>query len=160
MFGYISQILSQFTKTQRILALIILVFSIVVISIAPSYISAITLDRSELEERIKRQNTRIKVLESQIDTLDAKIRINRTDCTNKILEREHEFILMLDELRDDMVRYKSTARKMDIRQFSMISDTIVTSDRKILELPTDPEFNPSPMINKIEKMKSKIAENK
>lgn len=158
MFKYISQILAQFTKTQRILALTIVLFSIIVVSLAPSYISTITMDRTELEDKIKRQDAKIKTLESQIDTLDFKIRISRTDCTNEILTREQEFIRMLDELRGDMVKYNSPVRRRDNRQIMV--DTVMLSQRKMIQLPEEPVFNAKPMITKIDRMKSKITKNK
>ena len=65
MFKYISQILSQFTKTQRVIALLMLLTSITIITIGPKLIDSITLDRKELEEKITKQKTRIKYLEKK-----------------------------------------------------------------------------------------------
>ena len=157
MFKYISQILAQFTRAQRILALVIVLLAIVIISLAPSYISTITMDRSELETKIRNQEIRIRSLESQIDTLDYRIRTGREDCTNEILAREQEFLIMLDELRGDMLKYKGIKKK-DIRPIMV--DSLVVSERRVMILPEEPSFNPKPMINKIDKMKSKIIKNK
>jgi energy-converting hydrogenase Eha subunit F len=49
MFKYISKILAQFSTPQKIVALSMLLLAIVIISIAPSFISSITLDRDELD---------------------------------------------------------------------------------------------------------------
>ena len=49
MFKYISEILSQFSKTQRVMALLMVLTTITIITIAPSLIDSITEDRTELE---------------------------------------------------------------------------------------------------------------
>ena len=62
MFKYISKILAQFSTSQKIVALSMLLLSIIIITIAPSLISSITLDRNELNSEIKKQNNKIKNL--------------------------------------------------------------------------------------------------
>jgi uncharacterized membrane protein (DUF106 family) len=47
MFKYISKIIAQFSTPQKIIALSMLLLAII-ISIAPSLISSVTLDREEL----------------------------------------------------------------------------------------------------------------
>jgi hypothetical protein len=65
MFKYISNILSQFTPAQRILALLILVLSVIIITLGPSLIDAITLDRTELTKDLNNKETRINFLEKK-----------------------------------------------------------------------------------------------
>lgn len=48
MFEYISKIIAQFSTPQKIIAPSMLLLAIIIISIAPSLISSITLDREEL----------------------------------------------------------------------------------------------------------------
>jgi hypothetical protein len=113
MFKYISTILSQFTQAQRIIALILLLFSIVVMTIAPSFISSITLDREELMQNLENKETRIKALESEIDTLSNRIRQNQRLCTDQITQREQEFIEMLNQLKGELQQPRNpTAVKM------------------------------------------------
>lgn len=79
-----------------------LLLSIVIISIAPSIISSVTLDRDELNSEIKRQDTKIKNLEIHADSLEYKIRKSGMECTNQIVLREEEFLEMLENLKGDL----------------------------------------------------------
>ena len=92
MFKYISSILSQFSTPQKIVALSMLLLAIVIITIAPSIISSITLDREELNSEIKRQDLKIEKLEIDVDSLESSIRKNGRECTNAIVSREEEFL--------------------------------------------------------------------
>ena len=162
MFKYISEILSHFTKTQRIMALLMLLTTIAIISIAPSFISSITTDRSELELKITKQTERITSLENHIDTLDLQIRESQRSCTQEIYARENEFIQMLDEIRADAFKYKvSTKTNENIvvnRKKSNGDDETVM----MMEMPrqepikTEVKVDISPVLSKIDKMKKKI----
>jgi hypothetical protein len=162
MFKYISEILSHFTKTQRIMALLMLLTTIAIISIAPSFISSITTDRSELELKITKQAERITLLENHIDTLDTKIRESQRSCTQEIWARENEFIQMLDEIRADAFKYKvSTKNSTEPRLVTkMKSDG--DGDVMMMEMPrqepikTEVKVDISPVLSKIDKMKKKI----
>lgn len=99
MFKYISEILSQFSTPQKITALSMLLLSIVLISISPSLINAINIDREELNTEIARKNSKIKNLEKQVDVKDELIRSGQSECTNRIVQREIEFISMLEDLK-------------------------------------------------------------
>ena len=92
MFKYISEILAQFTKTQRVMALLMVLTTITIITIGPSLIDSITTDRKELELKITKQTDRISSLENHIDTLDFEIRQNQRSCTQQLYSREEEFI--------------------------------------------------------------------
>ena len=123
MFKYISKILAQFSTPQKIVALSMLLLAIVIITIAPSFISSITLNRDELNSEIKRQDTKIKNLEINVDSLEYKIRKSGMECTNQIVLREEEFLEMLESL------------KGDLRNHNNIEDRIVrlntTTEKKI-----------------------------
>ena len=102
MFKYISSILAQFTSGQKIIALSLLLLSIVFVTLGPSLVNTITLDRDELTQDLKNKEVRIKKLESDIDTLSEKIRNNQMECTDQITLREKKFIRMLDELKSEL----------------------------------------------------------
>jgi hypothetical protein len=123
MFKYISKILAQFSTPQKIVALSMLLLSIVIISIAPSFIASITLNRDELNSEIKRQDSKIKNLEINVDSLEYRIRKSGMECTNQIVLREEEFLEMLERL------------KGDLRNHNNIEDRIVrlntTTEKKI-----------------------------
>ena len=165
MFKYIAEILAQFTKAQKVIALLMVLLSVIIISLAPSFIGAMTVDCEELKSQVARQNTRIVSLENLVDTLDLKIRKSQRECTNEITTRESEFIQMLEELKRD-ARLKEAPDNLVTKRYQterFIEDTIngdqVVSAMKIQELPEPPKkpkTSMKGMINKIERMQSKI----
>lgn len=100
MFRYISQIIAQFSTPQKIIALSLILLSIVIITIGPSLID----DKRELKEDLLNKDQKIKALESDLNRKDSLIRKEQSNCTNQIVEREKEFISMLDNLKDKAKR--------------------------------------------------------
>jgi hypothetical protein len=163
MFKYISEILSQFSKTQRVMALLMVLTTITIISIGPSLIDSITTDRKELELKITKQAERITLLENQIDTLDSKIREGQKSCTQEIYARENEFIQMLDEIRAEAFKYKvSTKNSEPILVNRMKSNGDGDGGVMMMEMPrqesvkTEVKVDISPILSKIDKMKKNI----
>lgn len=159
MFKYISEILAQFTRTQRIMALLMVLTTITIITIAPSFISSITTDRKELEKEIERQAVRISSLESQIDTLDQKVRDGQRSCTQEIYARESEFIQMLDEIRSEAYKCKTVEKYPNM----IVRNEESSNGEPVMRMETmrTPEVKAdiSPILKKIEKMKREIKKN-
>ena len=162
MFKYISEILSQFSKTQRVMARLMVLTTIAIISIAPSFISSITTDRSELELKITKQTERITSLENHIDTLDLQIRESQRSCTQEIWARENEFIQMLDEIRADAFKYKVSTKNSNEPRLVTKMKSDGDGDVMMMEMPrqepikTEVKVDISPVLSKIDKMKKKI----
>ena len=159
MFKYISEILSQFSKSQRVMALLMVLTTITIISIGPSLIDSITTDRTELELKITKQTERITSLENHIDTLDWQIRESQKSCTQEIWARENEFIQMLDEIRADAFKYKVSTKTSDVvvnRTKSTGDDGVMMMEMPRQETKTDVKVDISPVLSKIDKMKKKV----
>ncbi len=158
MFKYISEILSQFTKTQKVMALLMVLTTITIITIGPSLIDSITTDKEELELKITKQTQRITSLENHIDTLDSKIRESQKSCTQEIYARENEFIQMLDEIRAEAFNYR--VKKTNVSAMMRVKiDTITKHGDYELDDPiveTKVKVDISPILSKIDKMKKKI----
>ena len=158
MFKYISEILSQFTKTQKVMALLMVLTTITIITIGPSLIDSITTDKEELELKITKQTQRITSLENQVDTLDSKIRESQKSCTQEIYTRENEFIQMLDEIRAEAFNYR--VKKTNVSAMMRVKIDTITKhgdyelDDPIIE--TKVKVDISPLLSKIDKMKKKI----
>jgi len=158
MFKYISEILSQFSKTQRVMALLMVLTTITIITIGPSLIDSITTDKEELELKITKQTQRITSLENQVDTLDSKIRESQKSCTQEIYARENEFIQMLDEIRAEAFNYR--VKKTNVSAMMRVKIDTITKhgdydlDDPIIE--TKVKVDISPVLSKIDKMKKKI----
>ena len=160
MFKYISEILSQFSKTQRVMALLMVLTTITIITIGPSLIDSITTDRKELELKITKQTERITLLENHIDTLDFEIREGQKSCTQEIWARESEFIRMLDEIRAEAFKYKVSTRTNERvvvnRKKSNGGDEVMMMERPRVETPPEVKVDISSVLSKIDKMKKKI----
>ena len=160
MFKYISEILSQFSKTQRVMALLMVLTTITIITIGPSLIDSITTDRTELELKITNQSNRIKILENQVDTLDSKIRAGQRSCTQEIWARENEFIQMLDEIRAEAFKYKvSTKTNENIvvnRKSNGDDENVMMMEIPRQESKPEVKVDISPILSKIDKMKKSI----
>ena len=161
MFKYISEILSHFTKTQRIMALLMLLTTITIITIGPSLIDSITTDRTELELKITKQTERITSLENHIDTLDWQIRESQKSCTQEIWARENEFIQMLDEIRAEAFKYKVSTRTnenivVNRKKSNGDDETVMMMEMPRQETKTEVKVDISPILSKIDKMKKNI----
>jgi hypothetical protein len=162
MFKYISEILSQFSKTQRVMALLMVLTTITIITIGPSLIDSVTTDRTELELKITKQTERITSLENHIDTLDWQIRESQKSCTQEIYARENEFIQMLDEIRSEAFKYKvSTKTNENIVVNKKKSNGNDDENVMMMEMPrqetkTEVKVDISPILSKIDKMKKNI----
>jgi hypothetical protein len=161
MFKYISEILSQFSKTQRVMALLMVLTTITIITFGTSLIDSITTDRTELELKITNQSNRIKILENQVDTLDSKIRAGQRSCTQEIWARENEFIQMLDEIRLEAFKYKvSTKTNENIvvnrKKSNGDDENVMMMEMPRQETKTEVKVDISPILSKIDKMKKSI----
>jgi hypothetical protein len=160
MFKYISEILSQFSKTQRVMALLMVLTTITIITIAPSLIDSITEDRTELELKITKQTERITSLENHIDTLDWQIRESQKSCTQEIWARESEFIQMLDEIRAEAFKYKVSTKTSDVvvnrKKSTGDDENVMMMEMPRQETKTEVKVDISPILSKIDKMKKNI----
>lgn len=133
--------------------------AIIIITIAPSFISSITMDRKDLETKIEKQNERINSLENLVDTLDQKVREGQRSCTQELFERESEFIKMLDEIRSEAYKCKTVEKypKMLMRTNESTEGEPVMR----MEAMVRPEVKAdvSPILRKIDKMKKEIKKN-
>ena len=161
MFKYISEILSQFSKTQRVMALLMVLTTITIITIGPSLIDSVTTDRTELELKITKQTERITSLENHIDTLDWQIRESQKSCTQEIWSRENEFIQMLDEIRAEAFKYKVSTRTnenivVNRKKSNGDDENVMMMEMPRQETKTEVKVDISPILSKIDKMKKNI----
>ena len=161
MFKYISEILSQFSKTQRVMALLMVLTTITIITIGPSLIDSVTTDRTELELKITKQTDRITLLENHIDTLDWQIRESQKSCTQEMYNRENEFIQMLDEIRAEAFKYKVSTRTnenivVNRKKSNGDDETVMMMEMPRQETKTEVKVDISPILSKIDKMKKNI----
>jgi len=139
MFKYISEIISHFTAPQRILALLLLLLSIIIVSVGPSYIDSITLNQDEYVEEIKKQKAVNKIFRNEVDSLNSKLIRNQRECTDQIIQRERELLEREQEIWDELerlkriIRDKSNANQIVLpTQVEPVYDTLVIDGDTII----------------------------
>ena len=158
MFKYISEIISQFSTPQKVIALSLVLLSIVIITISPSLIGAITMDRKDLNKSIEDKKEIIRTLEEELKAKNLLIIDNGRSCTNEILKREQEFIGMLGQIKGDL-------RKRDVKEEPIIYESyrrstddstmqMILPSPQVIQVRKDPDLKG--VINKIEMMEKKI----
>ena len=140
MFKYISEILSQFSMTQRIMALLIVLSSIIIITISPNLIDALTQDNTELDVKIERQKNEIDFLQKEVDTLKVTIRNNSRECTDEIIKREKEIMEEIEILRNRIRSMGSYHRESNPIKIYDGHDTIVTLPSPVIMEDPRPEM--------------------
>lgn len=150
MFKYVSEILSQFTQTQRILVLLFLLLSIITLYLGPTYLNTITLDNDELTTELNNQKKINFKFKNSIDSLNQKIIDNQINCTNKIIERETEILGLIDGITRKMNGTKMGYRTVNKTNVSDTSDVIVSE----VVIVSDPR--PEIMMKELNKLKSNI----
>ena len=169
MFQYISQILKSFTPGQRILALLILVMSIVMITLGPSFINSNTNTCDELTIRLKSQENQIIELNQRVNELNTQLLSGQKECTDNLIAKQREIMDMVNSMIKDAehsnkqtivktdVPRKLTMKRMDNGDEStgeVSAMMIKEPETKVIIVKDNTE-----MIKKLKTMKTKIQTN-
>ncbi len=155
MFRYISEIIAQFSTPQKVIALSLILLSIVIITIGPSMIES----NDELKEEIDAKTIKIKALESELNEKDTKIRSEQKSCTNQILEREKEFVAMLDYLQNKAKKDNNkiiSQTNMEFFPVISVSDSLLYSPGPPTQSTIIVKNDMGNIINEIDNLKKKI----
>ena len=155
MFRYISEIIAQFSTPQKVIALSLILLSIVIITIGPSMIES----NDELKEEIDAKTIKIKALESELNEKDTKIRSEQKSCTNQILEREKEFVAMLDYLQNKAKKDNNkiiSQTNMEFFPVISVSDSLLYSPEPPSQSTIIVKNDMGNIINEIDNLKKKI----
>jgi hypothetical protein len=114
MFKYFYKILSQFSVKQKINALIILCATVLIATIVPILIKSFILDEQELKNKIENQRKQISYLEIQVDSINIELRNSKKECTNLIIERENEFLELLEKLQKEILKTMTEKRSINL----------------------------------------------
>lgn len=147
MFKSISDILSKFTQRQRIIALLLLLFSITLISVGPQLIDSWrggTPD--EYRDVIQTQNEQIRDLQIELGELNTKLVSSFQECTDKVIQRERQIAKMIDDI---------------IKSNTIVYDALMiiedTSDVKMLTAPS-PTYSNYGLLESLEGLKSELMD--
>ena len=126
MFNSIADILGKFTPQQRIIALLLVLFTIAIVSVGPQMIDAIQPEvPAEYQSIVDSQNEKIRGLSSEVIRLNDEIVRGNQECTDRVVRREREILVYID----DIIRMgQSSMRENNLlvsNQMVMGNDTIV-----------------------------------
>ena len=106
MFKYISEIIGKISMAQRIWALLIVLITIIIVTLGPPTLDALSQDNEELTLKVERQRRQILNLSMEVDSLNSLVIKNQRDCTNRIVDREEEIYAQIDRL-ERLIRSQS-----------------------------------------------------
>jgi hypothetical protein len=123
----VQQILTTLTRRQRMTGLIILVLAAIIIFVLPSYFKSISPETEELKKTISFQQTQIDTLSNnllfqnkRLVDLNRQIILNEQECTNRIVEREKEIMIIIEGMKNTL-KYQS--QTITIRDSLLLEST-------------------------------------
>ena len=164
MFKYISEILKSFTPAQRITALLILVFSIIILTLGPALIKSNTSTCDELTLRVKSQEEQIVELNQRVTDLNNELLSGQKECTDNLIAKQKEIMEIVNGM---IAEAESSNKKPKIVMMKKVThpDFSNTTENGELEmksesLPPPPSYNRvtdnSDMVSKLKQLKNKI----
>jgi len=145
MFKYLSEILKQFSPTQRILALLILVLTITILTLGNTYLNNVSVDTEYYKEQIKILNK--KIVDSETRHSDELIESHRT-CTQEMIQRELDIVDEIERLKIALSNGQRQQNRMIVSSDSILPSPIIIG-------PTNMEL----MLNGLDNLKGKILTN-
>lgn len=165
MFKYISEILKSFTPAQRITALLILVFSIIILTLGPAIINSNTNTCDELTLRVKSQEEQITQLNQRVTELNSQLLLGQRECTDNLIAKQKEIMEIVNgmiveaESANKSQRKKVMMRRVTYPDFST-TDENGQPTMKVEAAPPPPVYEPvtdnSDMVYKLKQLKNKI----
>lgn len=98
MLKYVSEILTKFTPQQRVIALLLLLLSIVLMTNGGELIKSIKGTPDDVTQVLENQKLQIQTLQSETSHLNNMIIDVQRECTNKILKREEEMAVEIQNI--------------------------------------------------------------
>ena len=130
MFQNIKDILTTFTPGQRLIALLLLLFSLCIISVGPKIINIMSHDDTLIQKRLDLQKELIDKQGQEIKKLNDTIIFNQINCTNSLIQRERQLYSMVDDVIKNEERKirKNNSRSPASVDPMIDSITIVSND--------------------------------
>lgn len=166
MFNYISEILKNFGPAQRIMALLILLFSIIIITLGPSIIDAKTDTCDELRLRIKSQQEQIVDLNARVDELNKELLTGQKECTDNLIAKQREIMNIVNGMIADAERADNQQivrvnpeKKMMVKPThnngNTLDTAVMATQTKVVVI----KNNNNEMIKQLKTLKKKVESN-
>jgi hypothetical protein len=146
MLKYVGDILSKFTQSQRIIALLILLISIILMTNGDQLIKSFKGNTEDVKIRLENQQRQIIILQEETSRLNQQIIDNQISCTNKIIEREKELAIKIQKIID--------LGKIQHKNQMIILDTI---NPEVLASPKIIDNNVDVMVNELTNLKKSLG---
>ena len=169
MFNYISQILKNFTSSQRILALLILVMSIVIITLGPLFINSNTNTCDELTIRIKSQEQQIVELNQRVNELNTQLLTGQKECTDNLISKQKEIMDIISGMIKDAEHSNNETivktekpRRLTMKRMDDVNESTGEVSAMMIKEPETKVIivkDNTEMIKKLKKMKTNIQNN-
>lgn len=160
MFKYLSDILSKFTSSQRLIVLGLILFTTIVLTLGNSVLTTYSNSDKILKDKIERLELSQSVLLSKNDSLYLKISESEIQCARDIMEVRRKILEDLDILERNVSR--SNYRQIQQNQSSYVPNSYVdVHGDTIMVLQSAPEpiqiiDNTETMLGCIKDLKEKI----
>lgn len=166
MFKYISEILKSFSPTQRIMALLILVISIIIITLGPSLISSETQTCEELKLRIKSQEEQIKELNTRVTELNTELLSGQRECTDNLIAKQKEIMDIVNGMINEAENTPKTTIVKDSNPMLKMRTDESNGEGHVEAMmppPSQPDViiikDNTDMVKKLKTMKTKLEKN-
>jgi hypothetical protein len=160
MFKYLSDILSKFTSSQRLIVLGLILFTTIVLTLGNSVLTTYSNSDKILKDKIERLELSQSVLLNKNDSLYLKISESEIQCARDIMEVRRKILEDLDILERNVSR--SNYRQIQQNQSSYVPNSYVdVHGDTIMVLQSAPEpiqiiDNTETMLGCIKDLKEKI----
>jgi ribosome-associated translation inhibitor RaiA len=157
MFKYLSEILSKFTPQQRILALGLLLFTIVTLTLGNKVIDTLNQSDKVLQDKVRRLELSQSILISENDSLYNSLSSSQIQCSNDIMGVRRKILEDLGILETQMIsqqrRVSYKVQSQPTQYIDNFGDTVMVSQ---MSSPIQIEDNSEDMIKAIRSLKDKI----
>ena len=150
MLSYVSEILGKFTPQQRVIALLLLLFSIVLMTNGSDLIKAIKGTPDDVSVTLEKQSAQIRVLQNETSRLNLELIRGQRECTDKIIEREEEIAIQIQKIMNMGITRKRNA---------IILDTLGNNESQSPKIILEDNTN-NDMVRELGKLKRVLAHEK
>jgi hypothetical protein len=157
MFKYLSEILSKFTPQQRILALGLLLFTIVTLTLGNNVINSINQSDKVLETKVKRLEISQMILLRENDSLSYMISDNQIQCARDIRDVRTKILEDLGILEREILNRNRRVRSYEsyepVQYVDDFGDTVLMHQ---VGAPIQIADNSEEMIEGLRRLKEKL----
>ena len=133
MIKYFGEILSKFSRAQRLTALFALIFLVITLTLGGRVISSLGYDDRELRKVIQFQKTELESLRNELQNSNQLMLENQRSCTRNALQREQEIIKEIEDLEN---AFRALSQRKYNHLEKVTSDSVRVQRMVIVEDPS------------------------